>query len=397
MRWYTISKIFSLMIWVSLVSSQNPFDIKSPANQNVPPKESRPAPKTDQVPPTQQKEVKPATSAVVPPTTTIINPNQVKSSDKSKNPFDIKAGTHILTNTPSSVIKSPATTTDPLSNPTSQLASPSPKIDSPQTSSSAATKINNPFNIVVPGPDQNLGKVISPTQQENDKSRFDEKINELKQASSLNPGAISKNIWFIIYVFLFLLAAIAINFNRSYPLALIKSTYNQNQLRILFKDAFKGNHLMIFGILYFIFIMNAGIFLYLCFKIFGLNPLSLFSAILIVFAVYLIRHLILWILGMVFPLSKEAGFFSYTIGIHNLALGLALMLVNILLSFVEIETGKMLIFSGLAIIVALYVMRQVRGLLNIMPMILSGKFHFIIYLCTVEIAPWVLLSGILLR
>ena len=73
------------------------------------------------------------------------------------------------------------------------------------------------------------------------------------------------------------------------------------------------------------------------------------------------------------------------------------MLVNILLSFVEIETGKMLIFSGLAIIVALYVMRQVRGLLNIMPMILSGKFHFIIYLCTVEIAPWVLLSGILLR
>ena len=175
------------------------------------------------------------------------------------------------------------------------------------------------------------------------------------------------------------MAAIAINFNRSYPIALIKATYNQNQLRSLFKEAFKGNHMMIFGILYFIFIINAGIFTYLSFKIFQM------------------ASLVMLVLAQVFPLEKEAAFFSFTIGIHNLALGLALMLINICLSFVDEETGKMLIFSGLSLILVLYALRQIRGLLNNIPTILSGKFHFIIYLCTVEIAPWILLAGMILK
>lgn len=154
---------------------------------------------------------------------------------------------------------------------------------------------------------------------------------------------------------------------------------------------------MIFGILYFIFIINAGIFTYLSFKIFQMASLSLFMCILIVLVVYLVRHLVMLVLAQVFPLEKEAAFFSFTIGIHNLALGLALMLINICLSFVDEETGKMLIFSGLSLILVLYALRQIRGLLNNIPTILSGKFHFIIYLCTVEIAPWILLAGMILK
>lgn len=243
------------------------------------------------------------------------------------------------------------------------------------------------------GPASDSGSFIEliPPSEQTDIKDIKKELKLFGNASTSNRGEISKNAWFIIYIFLFLLAAIAINFNRSYPALLLKATYNQNQLRILFKDAFKGNHMLIFGILYFLFIINAGIFIYQSFRLFQVSALSLFWSILIVVFVYLTRHLVLYILGKVFPMEKEAMFFNYTIGIHNLTAGLGLMLINILLSFIDPETGKMLIFSGLGIIIALYAMRQVRGLLNNIPVIVSRKLHFIIYLCAVEIAPWMIL------
>jgi hypothetical protein len=263
--------------------------------------------------------------------------------------------------------------------------------------------VTNPFNIVAPK-DGSSPQVTTPGNEQSgenavipDLNQIKSDLNQIKSSTTKDQGTISKNVWFIIYIFLFLLAAVAINFNRSYPMALIKATYNQNQLRILFKDAFKGNHVLIFCILYLLFIINGGIFLYQSFRIFELAPISLFAAVGLVMIVYLMRHVVLFMLGLAFPLTRETLLFSYTIGIHNLTLGLALMFINMLLSFVDPETGKMLIFSGLSIILAMYLLRQVRGLLNNMPLIISGKFHFIIYLCTVEIAPWLLLTGILLR
>ncbi len=251
--------------------------------------------------------------------------------------------------------------------------------------------IEPPANSAVPSSDSNSFIELIPPSEEADIKDIKKELKLFGTASTNNRGEISKNAWFIIYIFLFLLAAIAINFNRSYPALLLKATYNQNQLRILFKDAFKGNHMLIFGILYFLFIINAGIFIYQSFKMFQVTALSLFWSILIVVFVYLTRHLVLYIMGKVFPMEKEAMFFNYTIGIHNLTAGLGLMLINILLSFIDPETGKMLIFSGLGIIIALYAMRQVRGLLNNIPVIVSRKLHFIIYLCAVEIAPWMIL------
>ena len=115
------------------------------------------------------------------------------------------------------------------------------------------------------------------------------------------------------------------------------------------RDRFKGNHTFIFGILYFLFIVNAGIFLYQSFLIFNIAKISLIFAIFIVFSTYFVRHLVLFVMGVIFPMTKEASLFSYTIGIYNLALGIALLFLNSALLFVDPETGKMLIFSGLSI------------------------------------------------
>ncbi|MBK6815161.1 MAG: DUF4271 domain-containing protein [Saprospiraceae bacterium] len=350
--------------------SQNPFDIKKPGSE---------------VPPTVVKKLNPP--AVVKKADTVIRSTSNGSSilqDTTKTLITEKP----QASTPASILNST----------TSGSIAPTGHLNLPKSPTSGLDGGNNPFNIIPPSATN-----PSPTVKSNEPNvqpgvqEIKEKVVDFKEATTNNNSTISKNAWFIIYIFLFLMAAIAINFNRSYPIALIKATYNQNQLRSLFKEAFKGNHMMIFGILYFIFIINAGIFTYLSFKIFQMASLSLFMCILIVLVVYLVRHLVMLVLAQVFPLEKEAAFFSFTIGIHNLALGLALMLINICLSFVDEETGKMLIFSGLSLILVLYALRQIRGLLNNIPTILSGKFHFIIYLCTVEIAPWILLAGMILK
>jgi hypothetical protein len=41
----------------------------------------------------------------------------------------------------------------------------------------------------------------------------------------------------------------------------------------------------------------------------------------------------------------------------------------------------------LILIILFYISRQLRGLFIAMPYIFSYKFHFLLYLCTIEIAP----------
>lgn len=393
---------FSLFLTVIAIG-QNPFDIKTPGkkqekqviNNTTTPPQSKPADSK----PVQAPVQTPAENKITPPVNTSVQqqPGQSPAGTpaSSGNPFDIKPGTGSQSGTVIQNQPNPSATNQnqsPSSNNATQEIKPTAPLINPDG-------VNNPFNIK-PGTDPSTpstpGKT-APTLVAPDLTDIKNQLEDFKTSTIKTEGSISKNTWFVIYIFLVLLAGIAINFNRSYPLALMKATYNQNQMRILFKDAFKGNHTFIFGILYFLFIVNAGIFLYQSFLIFNIAKISLLFAIFIVFITYFVRHLVLFVMGVIFPMTKEASLFSYTIGIYNLALGIALLFLNSALLFVDPETGKMLIFSGLSIVLVLYVLRQVRGLLSNVPSIISAKFHFIIYLCTVEIAPWLLLSGILLK
>jgi hypothetical protein len=387
--------VLLIFIWTLLTLpgwAQNPFDIKVPDKNkktNQVPKEN---PKSNRETPTStipnQETTKPSTA---------IQATKPQPTESLTNPFEIKAEDRKSSAPTTNRVPDPAGSQ--ASKPGNETGSSQPQAAPPVSSQAIDAKPNglNPFNILPGQSAQPSGIQPPPTVQAPSVTELKEQIKDIQITATQSHRTISKNTWFIIFLFLFLLAAVAINFNRSYPVALIKATYNQNQLRILFKDAFKGNHSFIFGIFYFLFIINGGIFLYHSFQLFDVAPISLFQSVGVVFLVYLIRHLILFILATIFPLSKEANLFSYTIGIYNLALGLALMLINIILSFVDPETGKMLIFSGLSLVLALYIMRQIRGFLNNVQTMVSAKFHFIIYLCTVEIAPWLLLSGILIR
>jgi hypothetical protein len=155
-----------------------------------------------------------------------------------------------------------------------------------------------------------------------------------------------------------------------------------------------------YGLFYLFFILNAGLFLFLLLKqmkvdYFSSDPILFFVCVGIIASVYLVRHLVLKIIGVIFPVTKEVGYFNFTILAFNIFLGIALLPINGLISFSGDYIATLCLYIGVIIFVILYSIRQLRGMLLAANFLTYQKFHFIIYLCTVEIAPVIILAKLI--
>jgi len=110
------------------------------------------------------------------------------------------------------------------------------------------------------------------------------------------------------------------------------------------------------------------------------------------------KHLALNIISNVLPISKDIKQYSFTIVIFGIILGLLLIPANVLIAFGSPGMTKILIYGSLTSILLLYLFRILRSLFIASRYITLHKFHFFMYLCTVEIAPLaVLVKAILLK
>ena len=88
-----------------------------------------------------------------------------------------------------------------------------------------------------------------------------------------------------------------------------------------------------------------------------------------------------------FPVEKEINRYNFTIIIFSVFIGLGLLLGNVALG---LGTEKLLspVVTGLSVFIALlYLIRSFRGLLIGSRFIPLHIFHFLLYICTAEIAP----------
>ena len=149
-------------------------------------------------------------------------------------------------------------------------------------------------------------------------------------------------------------------------------------------------------ILYAFSLILIGIFLFLVlnyYKIsfFATPMLDLMTSVGVVFAIFLTKHLVLQIISTIFPISKEMGQYSFTIIIFGIIVGL-LLIPSILLIFYAPSTLTMpIIYGSFAIIGLIYLYRILRSLFIGVKYISLHKFHFFVYLCTIEIAPLLIL------
>jgi len=156
-----------------------------------------------------------------------------------------------------------------------------------------------------------------------------------------------------------------------------------------------------YTILYGLFFMNAGIFTLLITKYYKI-PLanshfgSLALCVAGILGFFLIRHLLLSLVGYIFPIQKETGTYSFSIQIFNIVLGLLLVPMIWFVAYSPDSLATMLVPAFLILILSIYLFLNLRGLLIANRYVLLHKFHFLLYICAVEIAPLAIMLKLLI-
>ncbi len=198
--------------------------------------------------------------------------------------------------------------------------------------------------------------------------------------------------WFLVVLLAFLSFSIAAK--RNIVGKVWRGFLNDNSLNIAQKEAAGLIGSTPYYLLYGSFLLNAGTFVFLIARHFSPktfnNPGFLIVCLLLAGGLFLAKHILVNILGGLFPVASEARRYNFLIMVFNCVLGLFLVPFNFLIAFAR-HYGDFMVFWTLALAGIFYLYRALRAT-AIGSKFLSGNlFHFFLYLCAVEIAPAVVL------
>lgn len=139
------------------------------------------------------------------------------------------------------------------------------------------------------------------------------------------------------------------------------------------------------------FVINAGFTVFLLlehYDLIGNQPFFQFLAVLLVIIVIVYgKHLVLFIIKEVFPIQKEVSEYNFTINVFLSILGLILMPSNLILAFAPETMATFMVYFVVVSTTLVLGYLAFRSLLIGSKYLGSNRFHFFMYLCTVEIAP----------
>jgi hypothetical protein len=110
---------------------------------------------------------------------------------------------------------------------------------------------------------------------------------------------------------------------------------------------------------------------------------------------FLFKHLLLQIVGFVFPVKKEISAYNFTIIIFNIVLGFVIVPAIFFTAYAPAAIREYVIFGTAGVIALTYLFRGLRGLFIANRFLAWHKFHFLLYLCAVEIAPLLIVVKLL--
>lgn len=110
------------------------------------------------------------------------------------------------------------------------------------------------------------------------------------------------------------------------------------------------------------------------------------------FLTYLLKWLGVLLLGQVFHVKEPAAEYSYTVFLFNKALGIMLFPVVVALAFAVQLKAEWLVYAGLGFWGIMLIYRILRGVLIGISAGGVSIFNLFIYLCTLEILPFVLIT-----
>ncbi len=228
----------------------------------------------------------------------------------------------------------------------------------------------------------------APVEEDRVEDIVEEEVEELPEALKER-----NNLLLLIFILVSVVLALVIAIDRSVMDKIYRSMANENFLNYFLREQ-KGAVTVQLFFLYLIFLVNTGLFLQIFLeKILQLGfDVKLWQTVTFVAGVYLGRYLCFEYLKLFAHARKELNRFHFTIYIFNIFIGIVLLPLNAFAAFAPEILSIAALYLSLGIFIVLYLFRQLRGLFIGSKYLIANQFHFFIYLCTVEIAP-ILIMG----
>ena len=200
----------------------------------------------------------------------------------------------------------------------------------------------------------------------------------------------------IIFVHLLLLLTLAslwVLF-RNLLLQCLAATFNDSVMTQLYRRR-SGGQVGALWLCYLFFLLSGGFFLYLLTAFFGLDlGLGLWGSwltfVLIVASAIGVKFFVLGLLGRVYPLRKELSQYAFALMVFSILTGLLLVPVNLFVSYAPEPFRPYFVYAGLGLLVLVYLLHLLRGLFIANRYVGRRPLHFLLYICTIEIAPLLL-------
>ncbi len=201
-------------------------------------------------------------------------------------------------------------------------------------------------------------------------------------------------VFLVVVESLVLLLFIKFNFTKLYKNALF-SFYKRSATAELINDKYSPRWLFVFcSNLFFVLVITLWAyrnFVILDPPLYAERPAvfwEIFGLFLIVYAVKFFLHLFM---GALFQVSDAIIIYIINISITNLVCGIVMLFVTLLLLFSPWQGQRWLINVSFGVLIIFIILRYLRGLMQTARYFKYNYLYLILYLCTLEIAPWFLI------
>lgn len=232
-----------------------------------------------------------------------------------------------------------------------------------------------------------------------------DKLNAVKEVPEeeiiVKPLLTEQSTNFFLLITLLLLLALLLTFLRSFAVASIGALGTENLFNFLYREM-SGRGFLPYLLLYIFFIVNMGIFFQFAMPVLLDSMQYVFEPnYFIVFFLPLIflvlRHLLLTFIGFVFPIKKEMDRYQFLMVVTGISIGLLIAPMNIFFPYLNEEWKQIFILGTLIFLGLILLYHYLRGLTLGVRFIGSHQFHFLLYICTVEIAPVLILVKLIIN
>jgi len=203
----------------------------------------------------------------------------------------------------------------------------------------------------------------------------------------------------VLVLSIILFASVRLIFNK-YLNQLIQSTTNYSTFTRTFRERY-FNFLHASFRLDLIFHLIFALFLYQLISTFKIDiggTKTYYSYLIclgIVIGYFWVKRIIYYIIGVLTESNSEVQEYLFSITVYNRVLGLVLLPVTATIAFIPVSQVEYLLFGGILIVVVFYLMSLIRG----GKIFLKKHFsisYLILYLCTLEFLPLVLIYNLML-